>query len=191
MVFLTNSLERLQNHVLIFLGLCMYVCMYVSMSNRDLKHSWSQGNWKLIENYSQRYVTSCVFVDRNRTSCWLISRTIILRCLSGIFPFHRSVTSVWLAAPARAAGSVWQSSELRWCADRLRNTVYSTLKMLVRGAPETSARIYQTLLHFPEDGGNCIYHPPVNNDLETLKLCVWNLVGKYITVRTRLCMQHK
>jgi len=68
MVFLTNSLERFQNHVLIFLGLClsvclsvcmyvcmyvcvyvymyicMYVCMYVSMSNRDLKHSLSEGN---------------------------------------------------------------------------------------------------------------------------------------------------
>jgi len=64
--------------------------------------------------------------------------------------------------------------------------------MLVRGPPETSARIYQTLRHhFPEDGGTCIYNPPVNNDLETLKLGVWNLVGKYTTVRTRLCVQHK
>jgi hypothetical protein len=55
-----------------------------------------------------------------------------------------------------------------------------------------SPSIYQTQRrHFPEDGGTCIYHPPVNNDLETLKLGVWILVGKYITVRTRFCVQHK
>ena len=155
MVFLTKSLESFQNPVLIFLGLCMYVCMYVSMyvcmSKRDLKHSWSQGNWILIEDYSQRDETSCDFLDRNRTSYCLISRTIILPCLSCVFPFHQSVTSVRLAAPVWAAESVRQSSELRWSTDRLRKTLQSTLEMLVRSLPEMSARVYQTPRHhFPE-----------------------------------------
>jgi hypothetical protein len=45
--------------------------------------------------------------------------------------------------------------------------------MLVKDPPEMSARIYQTPRHhFPEDGDTFIYHPPVNNDLATLKLVV-------------------
>jgi len=61
------------------------------MSKEDLKHNWSQGNWIFIEDYSQRDVTSCGFLGSNRTSCCLISRTIILRRLSCLFPFHNSV----------------------------------------------------------------------------------------------------